>query len=286
MQLLQGGPIAKRIRREVAERARALAEDGIVPTLVAVVTSADPAIRSYVQSKQRTASSVGITLVVAEPRDATQAGLETLLDQLAQDPSVHGILLESPLGPGLRFDEALEHLPPAKDVDGLTPTNLGRVAAGCEDDAILATTPLACIELAETLGPLTARRVGVVGRGRTVGRPLVSLLLNRDATPTVCHTRTADLAAALAPCDLIIVAAGRPRLVTGAHVREGHVVIDAGINVEGEHLVGDVDAEAVEARSVAALSPVPGGVGPVTTAIIFRNVLRAIDLQRGRRGRG
>ncbi|MEE8270436.1 MAG: bifunctional 5,10-methylenetetrahydrofolate dehydrogenase/5,10-methenyltetrahydrofolate cyclohydrolase, partial [Alphaproteobacteria bacterium] len=173
-------------------------------------------------------------------------------------------------------------------VDGLTPVNLGLIAAGNEAAAIAPATPLACIRLAESAAPLAGRRAVVVGRGRSVGRALIAMLINRDATVTVCHTKTPDLAAAIAPCDFVFVAAGRPGLITAAHLASGQIVIDAGINVVddgagGQRIVGDVAADGVAAKA-AALSPVPGGVGPLTTTLVFHNLLRAIELQ-GRVGR-
>jgi methylenetetrahydrofolate dehydrogenase (NADP+)/methenyltetrahydrofolate cyclohydrolase len=167
---------------------------------------------------------------------------------------------------------------PHKDVDGLTPLNLGLVASGRESEAIPAATPQACIELAETQGSLVGKKVGVVGRGRTVGRPLASMLINRHATVTVCHTRTRDLREALAHCDVVMVAAGKPGLIRAEHLSTGQIVIDAGINVVTDGLVGDVDAESVRPIA-AALTPVPGGVGTLTTAIVFRNLMRAMRLQ-------
>jgi methylenetetrahydrofolate dehydrogenase (NADP+)/methenyltetrahydrofolate cyclohydrolase len=282
--LIQGAPLAKRIRADVAERAARLRDEGIEPRLAAVLATSDTGAISYAQSKAKTAASLGIRLDVIDLGSSiSQAELEDSLRKLGAAAAVHGILLESPLAKGLDFQRALDCIPTTKDVDGLTPTNLGRITAGNETRAIAAATPLACIELAESLGPLAGKRVAVVGRGRTVGRPLIGLLLNRDATPTVCHTKTPALDEVLASCDLVIVAIGRPRAITAHHLREGHVVIDAGINIEGDKVVGDVDADAVASRGVAAITPVPGGVGPVTTAIVFRNLLRAIDLQRQER---
>jgi methylenetetrahydrofolate dehydrogenase (NADP+)/methenyltetrahydrofolate cyclohydrolase len=195
---------------------------------------------------------------------------------LSEDRTVHGILLELPLAAGLDADAALDQIAPAKDIDGMTPHSLGLILAGREADALTSATAQACILLAETQGPLSGKRVALIGRGRTVGRPLMGMLVNRHATVTVCHTRTRDLAAAIAECDIVMVAIGKARQVTGQQLRSGQTVIDAGINYLNGKLAGDVDAESVEGVA-AALTPVPGGVGPLTSALIFQNLIRAAE---------
>jgi methylenetetrahydrofolate dehydrogenase (NADP+)/methenyltetrahydrofolate cyclohydrolase len=204
----------------------------------------------------------------------TQAQLLAECRALSADPAVHGILLELPLAAGLEADAALDQIAPAKDIDGLTPYNLGLISAGREQEALTSATAQACILLAETQGALAGKRVALIGRGRTVGRPLMGMLINRHATVTVCHTRTRDLAAAIADCDIVMVAIGKARQLTGAQLRPGQTVIDAGINYLDGKLVGDVDAASVEGIA-AALTPVPGGVGPLTSALIFQNLIRA-----------
>ena len=198
---------------------------------------------------------------------------------LSSDPSVHGIILHLPRFEELDATQAIMRINPLKDVDGLTPLNMGLLLAGKEHLALLPATPQACIELAETLGSLSGKNVGIVGRGRTVGRPLSAMVMNRHATVTVCHTRTHNLQKALAPCDVIFVAIGHPNAITASHFSQGQLVIDAGINVLGETVVGDVDASDTMISKLSALSAVPGGVGPITTATLFRNLLRAISLQ-------
>ncbi|MEM8916727.1 MAG: bifunctional 5,10-methylenetetrahydrofolate dehydrogenase/5,10-methenyltetrahydrofolate cyclohydrolase, partial [Pseudomonadota bacterium] len=207
-----------------------------------------------------------------------QAALNAQIEALSADPATHGILLELPLAKSLDSESAIDCIAPLKDVDGLTVTNLGRVAAGAEDLALVSATPRACVALAETAGSLNGAAVAVVGRGRTVGRPLAAMLTNRNATVTVCHSRTPDLAAALAPADMVFTATGSPGLVNGDVLRQGQVVIDAGISVVDGGLVGDVDADSA-APLVRAMTPVPGGVGPLTSTLIFENVLRAMQLQ-------
>jgi methylenetetrahydrofolate dehydrogenase (NADP+)/methenyltetrahydrofolate cyclohydrolase len=197
---------------------------------------------------------------------------------------VDGILLELPLAAGLNANAALDRIAPGKDIDGLTAYNLGLVSAGREDEALTSATAQACILLAETQGALAGKRVALIGRGRTVGRPLMGMLINRHATVTVCHTRTRDLGAAIADCEIVMVAIGKARQITGGELRPGQIVIDAGINYLDGKLVGDVDAESVEGV-VAALTPVPGGVGPLTSALIFQNLIRAAQRSRGERAR-
>lgn len=283
MDVLKGDEIAQRIRAETLEKVQRFQALGLQPKMAAIVASSDPGVGSYVRSKVRTAAKLGIEFEVVDlGAQATQEQAHACVARLAADPAVHGILIEMPLAPGLEAEALLDAIPAVKDVEGLTSINLGRIAAGREHDAMLPPTPLACILLAETLGPLAGRRIGVVGRGRTVGRPLLGMLLNRHATPTVCHTRTRDLPAALRDCEILMVGAGKAGLITGAHVRAGQCLIDAGINSVEGRIVGDVDAASVEQAGVAALSAVPGGVGPVTSALIFHNLVTALARQHPR----
>jgi methylenetetrahydrofolate dehydrogenase (NADP+)/methenyltetrahydrofolate cyclohydrolase len=277
--LLRGGPIAEGIRADIAARAARLAEGGTVPRLAVVVASADPASSSYAQAKAKTATKLGIALdaVAVDPAQG-QSAFEHRMADLSDDPAVHGIVLDLPVDPRLDAEAAIACLDRRKDVDGLTAVNLGLIAMGREDDAICPATPLACIRLAESAGPLAGKRVAVVGRGRTVGRGLLPMLVNRDATVTVCHSRTADLAAAVRAAEVVFVAAGRPGLIGAAHLSPGQVVIDAGISFVDGKMSGDVD-QAAAAETVAVLTPVPGGVGPLTSTLIFANLLRAMTLQ-------
>ena len=248
--------------------------------MAVVIAQADPSALSYLKSKQKTATALGIKLdVVNLNSDITQKEAESIVANLSANPAVHGILLELPLPKSLDETGLLSQIIPVKDVDGLTPTNLGLVSAGRETEAILAATPQACIELVETQINLSGKRVALVGRGKTVGRPLVHMLINRNATLTVCHSLTQNLVEALANCEVIIVAVGKPSLINSGHVKPHQIIIDAGINMVNNSMVGDVDANSVRGH-VAALSPVPGGVGPVTSAIVFRNLLKAIRLQQ------
>jgi methylenetetrahydrofolate dehydrogenase (NADP+)/methenyltetrahydrofolate cyclohydrolase len=277
--LLKGAPLAKLVKERVTADAARLRESGVSPRLAVVLASDDASAASYAQLKQKTAAGLGIHVDLIDLGRISQDTLETTLRTLGADAAVHGILLELPLGSGLDSDRALEMIPPLKDVDGLTARNIGLAAANREAFAILSATAQACVELAETQGTLSGKRVGLVGRGRTVGRPLLPLLINRHATVTVCHTKTPDLTAVLKPCDIVMVAAGRANLIRGEHLTEEQIVIDAGTNYANDTLVGDVEA-ATAVGKVKAMTPVPGGVGTLTTAIIFRNLLRAISLAR------
>ena len=283
-QVLRGGPIAEGLRAEIAAGVARLADAGIIPRLAVLIASSDPANSSYAQAKARTAAKLGIELLVVEI-DPTrgQTAFEDRVAALSADPAVHGIVVDLPVDDRLSADPAIARLERLKDVDGLTADNLGLLSIGRESDALCPATPLGCIRLAETVGPLDGRRVTVVGRGRTVGRGLVPMLINRNATVTVCHSRTADLAAATRGAEVLFIAAGRPGLIGTDHVAAGQVVVDAGISMVDGRMVGDVDAAAVAAlpaeQAVAWLTPVPGGVGPVTSTVIFANLLRAMTLQ-------
>jgi methylenetetrahydrofolate dehydrogenase (NADP+)/methenyltetrahydrofolate cyclohydrolase len=202
------------------------------------------------------------------------------LRRLNADPKVHAILLQLPLPDGLDEDEAIAAIAPEKDADGLHPTNLGRLLAGTP--SVVPCTPAGCLEILDHYGcDLEGAEAVVIGRSRLVGKPLAQLLLARHATVTMCHTRTRDLAAHTRRADVLCVAAGRPRTVTGDMVKHGAWVIDVGINrLETGKLVGDVDFESVAPRA-RAVTPVPGGVGPMTIAMLLRNTLRAAERQLG-----
>ena len=272
---LRGDVLAKVVRQNVAEAAARLNAAGAPPKMAVILASEDPASVSYAEAKKKTAATLGIAVEIHDLGAAvTPRQLLEACRALSADAGVHGILLELPLAPALNADEALAQIAPAKDIDGLTPHNLGLIAAGREDGALTSATAQACILLAETQGALAGKRVALIGRGRTVGRPLAGMLINRHATLTVCHSQTRDLAAAIVGCDVVMVAIGRARHITAAHLRAGQIVIDAGINYADGKLAGDVDAAAVEGIA-AALTPVPGGVGPLTSSLIFQNLIRA-----------
>ena len=274
---LRGDVLAKEVKLTVGEAAERLAAAGTPPKMAVILASEDPASVTYAEAKKKAAAALGIEVEIHHlGMRTTQAELLAICRALSADGTVHGILLELPLAAGLDADEALGEIAPEKDIDGLTPYNLGLISAGKEADALTSATAQACILLAETQGPLSGKRVALIGRGRTVGRPLMGMLVNRHATVTVCHTRTRDLKAAIADCEVVMVAIGKARRITGAELGAGQVVIDAGINYLDGKLVGDVDAASVEGVA-AALTPVPGGVGPLTSALIFQNLIRAAE---------
>ncbi|GGJ62990.1 bifunctional protein FolD [Deinococcus aquiradiocola] len=248
--------------------------------MVAVVASDDPATGVYVQSKVRQAARLGVTLQVLDlGARITQADLHRELERLSADDAVHGIVLELPLAPGLDADLASLHMAPAKDVEGLTPANLALVAAGREPEALLPPTPRSIRFLLREVLDLQGARVAIIGPGRTVGRPLTWMLNNRGATVTLLNMHSRDLTAILAPQDAVVVAVGRAGLLRAEHLHAAQVVVDAGINVTASGVVGDAAPDV--APLVRAITPVPGGVGPLTSALMFQNLLRAIRLQRG-----
>lgn len=251
---------------------------GITPRMAVVLASSDPASLVYVQSKKRTADSLGIHLEVFDlGAEVSQKDLERTLKNLSDHEAYQGVMLEFPLAPHLDPEKALSRIAAHKDVEGLSPANLSLIATGREKDAILAPTPHACILLAETQGPLIGKRVAVIGPGRTVGRPLISMLINRGATVTVVTEHTREVRDTLKDCEVIFVSVGKHGLLRKEAITEGQIVIDAGINVINDGLKGDADPSIYP--MLKAYSPVPGGVGVVTSALIFQNFVRALELQ-------
>ena len=279
-QLLEGKKLARGVTSGVKEAIASWSAHDPRPHLVSVSASDDPATLVYVEQKARQAARLGIAFTQRSlGAGAQQAELQAVLRACSADPEVHGVTLELPLAPHLDPDRALLHLAPEKDVEGLTPANLALVAAGREPEALLPPTPRSVRFLLREVLDLQGARIALVGPGRTVGRPLAWMLNNRGATVTLCNVFTRDLAAVLAPQDAVVVAVGRAGLVGAAELQPHHVIVDAGINVTPEGVVGDVapDAQGL----VRALTPVPGGVGPLTSALMFQNLVRAIKIQRG-----
>jgi methylenetetrahydrofolate dehydrogenase (NADP+)/methenyltetrahydrofolate cyclohydrolase len=278
--ILDGKAVAQTVLAEVktgVERLRA--ETGVAPMLAVVLVGSFAPSKIYVANKKRAAEAVGIaTRDYVYPAGLTQHELLTLLETLNSEDQVHGVLLQLPLVAGCDEDEAIRTIAPEKDVDGLHPANLGQLLAGAP--TVVPCTPAGCMEILDHYGArLEGAEAVVVGRSRLVGKPLAQLLLARHATVTMCHTRTKDLAQHTRRADVLCVAAGRAQMITGDMVKEGAWVIDVGINrLETGKLVGDVDFAAVEPRA-AAITPVPGGVGPMTIAMLLRNTLRAAQRQ-------
>jgi methylenetetrahydrofolate dehydrogenase (NADP+)/methenyltetrahydrofolate cyclohydrolase len=273
--LLDGKAIAATVRGEVAAAVEGLARP---PGLAVVLVGDDPASQVYVKSKEKAAAEVGVfAFDLRRPATITQVELLALVAELNADERVDGILVQLPLPAHIDATAVLDAIRPDKDVDGFHADNLGRLAQG--RPRFVAATPKGCMRLLEQAGVATrGTHAVVIGRSNIVGRPMALLLLNADATVTVCHSRTADLGAEVARADIVIAAIGRPRFVPGAWIKPGAVVIDVGINRgEDGKLCGDVDfAAAVERAS--AITPVPGGVGPMTIACLLENTLAAARL--------
>ncbi|MBB5116209.1 bifunctional methylenetetrahydrofolate dehydrogenase/methenyltetrahydrofolate cyclohydrolase [Micromonospora echinospora] len=280
--ILDGKATAAEIKDELRARVKALAERGITPGLGTVLVGEDPGSQAYVNGKHRDCAEVGIaSLRVTLPADATQEQLDTALAELNADPACHGYIVQLPLPGHLDTQRALESIDPDKDADGLHPVNLGRLVLGY--DAPLPCTPRGIVELLRRHDvPLSGANVAVVGRGNTVGRPLGLLLTRRseNATVTLCHTGTLDLAAHTRAADVVIVAAGVPGLLTADMVNPGATVVDVGITrVIGEdgkgRYTGDVDPEVTEVAGKVV--PMPGGVGPMTRAMLLTNVVERAE---------
>jgi methylenetetrahydrofolate dehydrogenase (NADP+) / methenyltetrahydrofolate cyclohydrolase len=281
--ILDGKVVAQKVLDEVrAGVARLRDTTRVVPTLAVVLVGDFAPSKIYVANKKKAADSVGIASEDhLHPAGLDRAGLLALLGRLNADPRVHGILLQLPLPAGLDEDEAIAEIDPAKDVDGLHPVNLGRLLAG--SPTVVPCTPAGCMEILDHYGcELKGAEAVVIGRSRLVGKPLAQLLLARHATVTTCHTRTRALAAHTRRADVLCVAAGRAGTVTKDMVKDGAWVIDVGINrLETGKVVGDVDFGGVSER-VRAITPVPGGVGPMTIAMLLRNTLRAAERRAGK----
>lgn len=272
---------AASVKAQAARQAADLAAKGVQPKLTVILVGEDPASEVYVKGKQRDCAECGIeSELLRLPADTTE---EQLLAEIAArnaDPSVHGLLVQLPLPAQISEKRVIEAIEPDKDVDGFTPVNVGRLMVG--EDCFLPCTPAGCIELLRASGcDIAGKRAVVLGRSNIVGKPMALLLLRENATVTVCHSKTKDLAALTREADILVAAIGRDRFVSADMVKEGAVVIDVGINrgADGK-LHGDVD-EAALAQKSGKITPVPGGVGLMTRAMLMVNTLRAARLQSG-----
>jgi methylenetetrahydrofolate dehydrogenase (NADP+)/methenyltetrahydrofolate cyclohydrolase len=279
--LIDGKALAERVRAGLAPRVEALRERGIVPGLAVILVGDDPASAIYVRNKVRACESTGIRSLFAHlPGDTTRAALLARVAELNADPAVHGVLVQLPLPRHLDAQEVVDAIAFEKDVDGLHATNAGLTLMGRPH--FRSCTPYGVMMMLESIGyPLRGCRAVVVGRSNMVGKPMAMLLLAADATVTMCHSATRDLGAVAREADVLIAAAGRRNLITADMVRPGAVVIDVGTNRSPEgKLVGDVDFAAV--REVAGwISPVPGGVGPMTIAMLLVNTVEAAERLAG-----
>jgi methylenetetrahydrofolate dehydrogenase (NADP+)/methenyltetrahydrofolate cyclohydrolase len=281
--IIDGKAIAAAERERIAEQTAELAAKGVVPGLAAVLVGDDPASHVYVGQKERMCERAGMRSFGARlPATITQADLEAEIIRLNDDPAVSGVIVQMPLPPHLDPVRAQEQVDPIKDVDGLHPDNAGRLLRG--DPRFVPATPLGCqVLLRSARIPINGARVVIIGRSQLVGRPLAMLLSARgddaNATVTMCHTRTRDLADHTRAADIVVVATGVPRTLTGDMVKPGATVIDVGVNRRDDgKLEGDVDFDGV-AQVAGAITPVPGGVGPMTVAMLLHNTLLAARLQ-------
>lgn len=277
--VLSGKRLAGLIQQRAQDEARLLEASGLQPILAVVVATEDESTHWYVRSIERSAARAGIDCRIVDlGHDATEEVLAGVLRDLSAEPSVNGIILQTPLPAGVRADGLVGLIAPDKDIDGANPLSLGRLAVG--QPAFAPATARAVVELLDHYEvPVAGRSVAVVGRSAVVGKPLSLLLLQRDATVTICHSKSGELGRFTQPADVVVVAAGRTGLLKGSHVTPGTVVVDVGTNVLPDgSLVGDVD-EATVTGVAAALSPVPGGVGSVTTALLLLHTVEAARQQ-------
>jgi len=279
---IDGKAIAAELRAELAQRARAFAaQRGAPPGLAVVLVGEDPASQVYVRNKDRAALEAGYAVRTLKlPAEIAQAELEARIAELNADARVHGILVQLPLPRGLDAGAVVRAIDPRKDVDGLHPANVAALWSG--DEGLVPCTPLGCIELlGRAQVPLEGVRALVLGRSALVGKPIAALLLARNASVTIAHSRSRDLPQLVGEAEVLIAAVGRAELVRGAWIRPGAAVIDVGINRTSDgRLVGDVETQAAAERA-ACITPVPGGVGPMTIAMLLANTLRAAERSHG-----
>jgi methylenetetrahydrofolate dehydrogenase (NADP+) / methenyltetrahydrofolate cyclohydrolase len=279
--IIDGKAAAAAVREDVAERVRSLIDAGARPGLGVVLCGDDPASATYVRNKGRVADQLGIRFDLhTPPGDSSTADIRALVDRLNDDDGIDGILVQLPLPKQIDPEVILEAVRPDKDADGFHPFNFGRLAEGAHP-LVVASTPSGCMEMMRRYDvPLRGARAVVVGRSAIVGRPMAMLLLNADCTVTICHSRTADLPAVCREADILVAAIGRPGMITADHVKPGACVIDVGLTPVDGKLRGDVDRASVE--PVAGwLTPVPGGVGPMTVATLMRNIVALCAARRG-----
>ena len=279
--ILSGKEFAARIKEDAARGVAELKAAGVLPCLAVIIVGSDPASEVYVRNKQRTCEELGIRSDhIALPAETTKEELLACIEELNVDPEVHGILVQLPLPAQIAEDEEeiLSHIDPRKDVDGFHPVNVGHLVLGAP--GLRPCTPAGCIRMLDYAGiPIEGAHAVIIGRSNIVGKPMAHLLLERNATVTICHSRTQNLAAIARTADILVAAVGRPRFVTADMVKEGATVIDVGINrIAPKKLVGDVDFDAAAAVA-GAITPVPGGVGLLTVAMLMENVVQAAKAQ-------
>ena len=277
--VIDGKALARKMRGEIAEGvARLKAKTGITPRLVVVLVGDDPASIVYVRNKEKGAAELGMSSETRRlPSSIKQDSLIEIIKELNSDGLVHGILVQLPLPKGISENEVVAAISPEKDVDGLHPLNMGKLLRG-EEPLHLPCTAQGVIELLLSTGiELKGKEAVVVGRSNIVGKPVALLLLQKHATVTICHSRTRDLGGVIKRGDIIVAAVGSPGLIHGDMIKQGAAIVDVGTNRVGEKLVGDVDFESARERA-GFITPVPGGVGPMTITMLLQNTLRAAEL--------
>lgn len=273
--ILSGKEVSARIKAELKVEADKLKASGIMPGLAVIIVGDDPASRVYVNNKKKACEEIGIlSEEYALPADTKEEDLLALIDKLNNDKKISGILVQLPLPKGIDEEKVINRIDPKKDVDAFHPVNVGKIMVGNFD--FVPCTPAGVMELiAESGIDICGKECVVVGRSNIVGKPMSMLLLHKHGTVTVCHSRTKDLKEVTKRADILVVAVGIPNFVTGDMIKEGAVVIDVGINrLEDKKLVGDVEFETAE-KVASAITPVPGGVGPMTIAMLMKNTLKA-----------
>lgn len=273
--IIDGKAIAAKIRGEITAEVAKLASKGVTPGLAVVLVGEDPASKVYVSMKEKACKDVGIFSDEYKlPADTSEADLLLLIDKLNHDPKIHGILVQLPLPKQIDTEKVLEAISPEKDADGFHPYNVGRLVIG--KPLFQPCTPYGVMVMLKEAGvELAGKEVVVVGRSNIVGKPVAFMCLQQNATVTLCHSKTRDLAAKVGMADVVIAAVGQPEMIKGAWIKEGAVVIDVGVNRVGEKkLVGDVEFDAAAERA-SAITPVPGGVGPMTITMLLYNTLES-----------
>ena len=278
--VLRGRPIADVIQARSLERSVALQARHVTPRLAIVSVGIDPAASAYASHLRRSGASIGAVIEeIVLARGTTEETLAETLESLGRDPNVHGVLLLTPLPSPLDEAHIVDHIAIAKDVEGMNPFSMGLLADGRPQ--FIPSTAEAIVEMLKFYAvPLHGAHIVILGRSTVIGRPVASLLLEEDATVTIAHSRTVNVGELTRAADIVVIGVGRAGLVTGAMLRPGAIVIDAGINVTPDGIVGEADAESVSAVA-GAFSPVPGGLGAVTTALLLRNLLTATERQLG-----
>ena len=275
MELINGKELAKKIRMELKEEVEELKQKGIKPKLAVIMVGDDKASAVYVRNKSKACEEIGIEFEeFLLESTITQEYLINLIKELNNREDINGILLQSPIPEGLDIREAFNTIDYRKDVDGFNPINVGKLSIG--EDSFISCTPYGVIKMLEEYNiPIEGKRAVIIGRSNIVGKPLIQCLLNKNATVTVCHSKTKNIEEITSKADILIAALGKPKFVTSNMVKEGAVVIDVGINRNEEgKLVGDVDFENVS-KKVSYITPVPGGVGPITIAMLMYNVVKS-----------